>query len=222
MQRLSKKVRKKTRPNETRSSASVAQRKVLAAFKSQLREANLLFAENKRDGVTRSIVATLAFVRGTMKPKGRELTRALYALLQSLADLENGRAAPLLKPSKVANRPQASTVMKLSQAFAVVTADFLIERGHLSVEEACRLVVRELQRVDLNVGNSRTGMAWKVVKGWRDRLSKLPFDDQQKHTAEAAKREIVLKPSVRPAEARSILVKNLRVALHNIDASALE
>jgi hypothetical protein len=104
-------------------------------------------------------------------------------LLTLLADLEMlnvGRVSSLLSPTKgFDNRPPEGPTRGIAKAYASFLIDQLQHSG-LSNEAACRKVVIGLESIKFRINGRPSTAAWKTVKGWRERISKLNDSDVQR------------------------------------------
>jgi hypothetical protein len=86
-----------------------------------------------------------------------------------LHDLQRGKVADLLKPRKVARRPQDPTAKEAFRALAAVAMDLLMQ-GKVPRKRAAQQVARTLSRMGYQQGSGGTISA-QHVEDWRDRMS---------------------------------------------------
>src|ERR1700730_6793408 len=100
-----------------------------------------------------------------------------------------GRVHPMLSPNPaVHNRKPDSNVRKVAKGHAVICVDVL-RRSGLSVTEACRFVAQTLQHHDFRLGGELGAPPWKIVNGWRNRLTKLPINDRMLQVVDVLRAE---------------------------------
>jgi hypothetical protein len=119
------------------------------------------------------------------------------------------------------NSPEPDpTLRNIVKAYAIFGIDILSNSG-LSTTEACRLVARELERAEISLGNRTTTQPWKLVKGWRDRMTKLPVTDQARNLLEEMRRELPAKARS-PEAASAFVTAILQERLGKLPKGALE
>lgn len=211
---------------KTRSKKSQEREKTiksaLSKLKRELRQANKELEQDSRAAAISSVGAVLEFVRSLPGSKGDELTSTLFALLGALADLNDGRAVPMLMASTINHRRPDARPRKIVKAFTCYTIEELLNSANLKMEAACRLVAKELELAKVPIGSRNSSAPWKTVKGWRDRMSKLPGDDQQRHLYNVLKEVLTLRSFKSPADAQQALIENLRISLRRINAGVLK
>jgi hypothetical protein len=166
----------------------------LALLEQGLVRALAYYADNERNGAMMALDTFLEFVAAAPGWQQRDLGLPIFSLLTALMDLDYGRVGPLFSPNPaVRNRPPDAGMRKIVKAYAVCCVEVACRAG-LSVTESCRIVAQALQEKGFTLGGRAESSPWKIVKGWRDRVSKLPRDDQMRQTLDG------LRPVLAPVE----------------------
>ena len=92
---------------------------------------------------------------------------ALVALQLALSDLDDGKVHPLLEPADSKGQP-VSTQRRLLWGCAAAVMDCLMQSGVKS-NEAAAVVGRELSKLNIKIGDSRSASTATSVKNWRRR-----------------------------------------------------
>jgi hypothetical protein len=101
-------------------------------------------------------------------PEGPSLAAPLIQLQQDLHDLDRGKVAPLLMPTKVSNRPPLALSEGLFRAIVAAAMTRLMEGRRLSRDEAARDVSRRLAK--MGAKSSRKAIAPRQIAKWREEM----------------------------------------------------
>jgi hypothetical protein len=120
----------------------------------------------------------------------QNLHMPLFDLLAALQDLEQGRVAPMLRPTQFGNRPPASQQMQMARGFATFTVRQLMAGG-ATISEAC-------QRVCV-VWNQRMPKAQRkanTIRSWYGHFAQLSDDSPVRAVYTALQQEAESDPQV--------------------------
>jgi len=106
------------------------------------------------------------------------LTLPLQALLWALRDLDEGAVAPIVKPRALSNRPPDISSRKVTQLYAVVTMQLLMDIGSdkrpaANKRPAAEAVAKILGQAGMALKRTRSDESiidWKTVAKWRDQV----------------------------------------------------
>ncbi|HEV2678010.1 MAG TPA: hypothetical protein VGV37_25995 [Aliidongia sp.] len=157
---------------------SKARRILFRKIESDLLNADQSLINGEIDG-RHAAQTALVNLLGNLDGLGIKST-ALIALLDALIDLDQGTVTPILEPTTFANRhPERSMVGQIKGA-ALFTVELLQRQGS-SEEDALRQVASVLESAGYPFKARKADQpAWKIVRNWKDRLSKLPHDAPEK------------------------------------------
>src|SRR5215472_16905580 len=140
---------------------------VFEKFEADLKEAVTLMDGGPRMAVGLAARAAWEFVAAHEEIAAQGLDLPLYHLVAALGDLHEGRAASMLKPAKVKNRPPDSTAKQIAKAYACFCIDLLMSLGD-SVENACKAVADILAKHEISFSEKYGTPHWRTIKHWRD------------------------------------------------------
>jgi len=121
-----------------------------------------------RASVRNLLVAVIQFL-SELFPNDAYRLMPLNHLLYGLADLDNGRTVPLLKPVKVKNRPKGPLNDALFRAMAAAAMTRLMDPGIMSRQTAAEEIARMLTRMGYKHPSG------KLIRGsqladWREKM----------------------------------------------------
>ena len=141
----------------------------LVHFLSELDE-NLNTAEYPLEICLDALVAVKRFVDSYPVVAQKGITRPLGMLATSVLDLTLGATPELLKPNKnIIGRPKAVSSTVTLQATGAACAEILIWQG-LTVENACKYVLKALEKEKQLKPPGAKPFTWRTVKRWRDEM----------------------------------------------------
>lgn len=194
----------------------------LALLVSKLIYANAEFVTDNRKGVLLFIETIQGLLECYPEITSLSLTVPLTTLSGQLNDLNMGRVGSIVRPvAGFDNRKPDSATRKSVKAFSSILVDIL-QRSGFSIMEASRIVASGLQRAGVPIHGRLGTEPWKTVKGWRERISKLPKNDQQREIYEQFKRTFLdarLKPG---ADAKAYVASQLDELVKKFGDAALE
>jgi hypothetical protein len=161
----------------------------LAAFEDALQSARSQLGIDERGAAMSALLAVIAFIDSFPDWNGRSLSLPFQKLLMAFADLNNGRTDAMLTPTAVCNRKPDASARQLVKGYAAYCVDVLMLSGD-SNQEGCEFVASKLARLGYKIEQRIEGRAWRTVKTWRDRLSKLPETDQTRRVYEGLRAEL--------------------------------
>jgi hypothetical protein len=186
-----------------------------------LRAANAELKSDSRGAAITALHAVMDFIHSVPALINQNLGTSLWALLAALQDLNHGRVVAMVAPAKVASRKREASIRKVGKAYALFCVDILISAGS-NVPEACCFVAKELKRAGIVVGGRQTTPHWKSIKSWRDRISKLPSTDQERHTLEGLRKAVPPLKFDSLDAAKKFVAGQLRELLPKMGQPALE
>jgi hypothetical protein len=141
----------------------------------------------------------------------------------ALHDLDSGCVVPMLRPaSGFDHRRRESSIRQVIKGYVNLYVDVLLSAG-CSVEEACRVIAGELERKNFAVGMpGKEGPPWKTVKSWRDRISKLPEDSQERRVLAALRTQYSSSRFPTMEAARAAIIDGFGKTLRPYGRAALE
>jgi hypothetical protein len=155
-----------------------------------LTEALAQMAGSRRNAATTALEAFLAFIISVPGWEQRELGLPVFCVLSALKDLDHGRVVPMLSPNpRVRNRKPDAGIRKIFKAYAVFCVDVLCRAG-FSVTDGCRIVAHALRENSFPLDGRAESAPWKIVRGWRDGITKLAADDQTRQTLEGLRTKL--------------------------------
>ena len=185
--------------------------KELLKLKARLDHARDATPANGRSAALWSLLSLVEFVQAIPQLGHKIPPPALTALTAALADLENGKVAPLLEKATatVKGRPVSDQRRRL-QGTAAAVMDCLMKSG-FSKGEAATIVAKELQKLGIKFGDARNADAGKSISNWRDRArgGTLAEDDTEVYRALCG----IFKRFVDPAAGRATNEQRLLGAL---------
>ena len=191
---------------------------------SGLKKAGVEAHRDGRGGAITALQSVIAFVDVMPQPKGADCTLGLTKLLAALQDLEDGRASAMLCLSRATGgSPPDSSLRKTVKGAASSAIDILVARSW-SLEKACKFVAEQLKRAEVPIGGRSKTPDWQVVRGWRQRLSKLSEFDQERHTREVFRQAFAsdLAAAFNEAEVKAVLARGLQALVSGWGEKALE
>lgn len=145
-------------------------------------------AENQeipRNKAISALHAVIAFLNSIPEWQNENPALTLVQLCAALNDLDVGRVGEIVAPAEgFDNRKPEGSFLKVKKAFAIFAVDKLKAAG-LKNEEAYKFVAKIFEELTIPIRGHRNTETWKTIKGWREGVSKLAPNDQQKHTLEA-------------------------------------
>jgi hypothetical protein len=125
-------------------------------------------SDHGRGGVRIALVGVINLI-SELYPGDQSLARPLNELLYALADLDNGKVVPLLKPTKVFNSPGNSLTNDLFRAIPAAAMTLLVKGGGISRNDAARDIASRLTKLGYrdSSGNRFTGA--QIAK-WREKM----------------------------------------------------
>jgi hypothetical protein len=161
----------------------------MARLEAELKSAVEAMATNSRKGAALAVRGVLEFVHAHPHLTSQGLSQPFFALLAALEDLDHGRVAPMLQAKVFGNRPPDSSILQMAKGHACFYVDQLKAVGE-SLESACSIVAAKWTFNGFPLQKKRDDTPnWKVIKGWRDGISKLPTDNAQRIVLEALRGE---------------------------------
>lgn len=138
-------------------------------------------ADNAADlgAMARSLHATIDFLLAVC-PGAPQLTDALAALGQALANLDNGSASPVLQPRIKHYSHTRPLEHMLHWAVGAAAITLLVSDDHIPLDEAIRAVEREFTSRGIPLPGQNRSMS-SGLKNWRDRLMQRVFDGEAPH-----------------------------------------
>jgi hypothetical protein len=212
---------KPAKPKQMQKAKQIAVPASLQQLEAGLRDANAQLKESSRGAAIAALEAVMDFIHAFPALKGRNLGTAIWALRAALEDLNHGRVVAMLAPTRVDSRRPDPSMRKVAKAYAVCCVDILRREGS-NIPEACRLVAKELKGAGFALGGRRSTPAWQTVKGWRDRVTKLPATDPERQTLAGVRKEISRLKFHSVEDARNFVVEQLRELLQKMGKPALE
>jgi hypothetical protein len=189
---------------------------------SGLSQALAQLGEDSRRAAMTALEAFLTFIDSVPEWERRNYEVSIWTLWAALKDLDDGRVVPMLSPNPtVHNRKPDPSMRKVVKAWAVIGVDILCEAG-LSVTEACRIVAHKLETLSISLGGRVGTPSWKTVNGWRDRMTKLPPNDQAREVLDGLRPEIHRLKFSSPEEAKLFVAGQLRELIRTLGKTALE
>lgn len=149
-----------------------------AAFKKALARAAEKYQGDPQLGSGLAVWATWEFVAAQTGWCAEGLDRPLADLAKALGDLRDGRTVAMLRATPVAHRRMDSAVLRSVKGWAIATVDQLRGQG-VALESACRAVARTLEKHGVPLGTRADTPAWRSVRRWRERATKISADDPQ-------------------------------------------
>ncbi len=143
----------------------------LARLELGLKHSSADFDQNQRLGVQVAINITMEFLCSVPRLSGPDLLKPFRKLLDCFQDADDGVATPLFKPAKQAHRPLDPAHKRSFRAYTAATMELLISCLHYPKPEAGDIVAKELRRLKIPIGNSRTGRPAATIASWRDRAA---------------------------------------------------
>jgi hypothetical protein len=183
----------------------------LMALEQALRNAKNELASDGRAGAIAALQAVIAYIEADPEWDKEYLSLPLRKVAMGLADLNRGRIISMFKPVSVRNRKPDSSERQLVKSSAAFCVDILMANG-ASNQEACTFIARELEKLGFETGRHADKSAWKAIKTWRDRLSKLPADDQTRYGYALLRSQVSSHKFESLAGARSIVSTSLTEA----------
>jgi hypothetical protein len=133
-----------------------------------LQSANHTYATNGREGVIETLQAFISFCESV--PDLQAGLTPLVAGLAAVDGLKVGTISPLVKPVSFGNRPPEMAYRSTIKGVALACANALSKAG-MSRGAADERVGRYLEKVGFDLVG-RTSTCAKVLKGWRETLSR--------------------------------------------------
>jgi hypothetical protein len=210
------------RQRRPKKGSAAQQRRRLAELEGGLSLALAQVTEDSRHAAMTALEAVLSFIDSIPEWERRDFEAPLWTLLCALDDLDYGRVHPMLSPNPaVHNRKPDSNVRKVAKGHAVICVDVL-RRSGLSVTEACRFVAQTLQHHDFRLGGELGSPPWKIVNGWRNRLTKLPINDRMRQVVNDLRAETLRLRPLSPEEAKEFTAGQMHAVMQKMGKSALE
>jgi hypothetical protein len=216
-----RKLSKSAKPKRLRKPKQAPLPANIQRLEAGLRAANAQLKEKSRDAAVTALHAVMDFIHSVPALIDQNLGTSIWALLAALEDLNHGRVVAMLAPAQVGSRKREASIRKVAKAYAIFAVDILRSAGS-SVPEACRFVAKELKRAGIVLGGRQTTPDWKSIKSWRDRISRLPATDQERHTLEGLRKAV---PRLRFGSldsAKNFVSGQLRELLQKMGKPALE
>jgi hypothetical protein len=211
--------KRNTRPRKPKR-ASDPQVPGFERLKSELLQAQAVVTADSREPVMMALRAMVDFIEAVPGWERLNLSSPIWTLLGALSDLDRGYVVSMLRPNPVVrNRKPDPTLRKVVKAYAAFGIDILRDSG-LSTTEACRVVARVVHG-RISLGSRPTTLTWKLIKGWRYRMTKLPPTEQSRHLWEALRREAPEQP-LSPQHAKKFVTAKLQQVLAKLPKGALE
>ncbi len=133
----------------------------------------------RRKGVLIALGAVLNHIHEELHVD-RAVTRPLRDLWDAAWDADRGARNDLLQPKKLDHRPPLSSRdLELMRAVAIAI-DLRMMTGH-NKKDAARYVAKEVIKLGVDLGGKPDRPDWKIVAGWRDRLSAARLTGRSKH-----------------------------------------
>jgi hypothetical protein len=133
----------------------------LLRLKRHLAQAGNITGTNSRNGVSASLLGVIKFLNRQLHSS----PPALVALQLALSDLDDGKVHPLLEPADSKGQP-VSTQRRLLWGCAAAVMDCLMQSG-VESKEAAAIVGRELSKLNIKIGDSRSADSATSVMNWR-------------------------------------------------------
>ena len=152
--------------------------------------------ENPLENCLDSLVAVKRFLEKDPKIAHSELIRPLGTLAAVIRDVTQGSKPKFLRATvKTENRPKSLSGIVSIQATGAACLEVLFHYGML-LEEACKFVLRELERQDLINSSGSKFVNWKTVKRWRDEMgSRNPPESQSIYKGIETELKLALGPN---------------------------
>jgi hypothetical protein len=207
-------MRNHRRPARGRSSSKAdLQMPGLKLLESGLLKAEAQLGADMREASMTALCAVVDFIDTVRGWEHLNLSKPLWMLAAALKDLEDGRAVEMLRPNPaVRNRKPDGTMRNMAKAYALYGVDILRDAGE-TTGEACRVVARQFEGAGICIGKRPTTPSWKVVKGWRDRLSKLGKANHCSQIIEALGRDAAPENRLSRSQARIYVAGKLKQLL---------
>ena len=135
----------------------------LLRLKRHLAQAGNITGTNSRNAVSASLLGVIKFLNRQLHIS----PPALVALQLALRALDDGTIPPLLRPAIRKGQP-VSDERRLLWGCAAAVMDCLMQSGVKS-HEAAAVVGRELSKLNIKIGDSRSASTATSVKNWRRR-----------------------------------------------------
>jgi hypothetical protein len=184
----------------------------LAALETALLSAKSEMETSERTAAISALRGVITFLDSDPDWYKNDLSLPLGSLLMGMQDLDEGITVPQLEPAIVRNRKPDDRRRKIVKSYAAYSIDILMLNG-ASKQDACAFIARQLKRSKFRIGGDGDTLAWKTIRNWRDRLSKLPTTDQTRCTYEGLKAEFGTLKFASLADARGRVAKGMREAL---------
>lgn len=178
--------------------------------------------ESGREAAIAALRAVMEFIDSVHALSDQNLGTSIWTLLAALEDLNHGRVVAMLAPTrKVPSRRPDPSIRKVVKAYASCCVDVL-RKADLSIPEACRVVAKELKGAGFALGGRQGTPDWRIVEGWRDRVTKLPATDHERETLEGLRKEIPRLKFYSVDDAKNFVIGQMRELLETIGKPALE
>jgi hypothetical protein len=164
----------------------------LKKFETDLRTAVGLMNGDARMSVGLAVKAAWEFVCAHPHLTAQNLQRPFFLLLGALDDLTRGRLDPILNPTSFGNRPVEGTARQQAKGFACMYIEELTRIGE-RVPDACKAVASILAKHKIPIKGGVDTPAWRTVRNWRYRKSKLPPTDTQLLVVEVCREQLAIR-----------------------------
>ena len=127
-------------------------------------------SEEKRLAAQISLTAVIEFMQSVDETAGTDVCSPLLAVLNALHDLDDGKVATILLPTKRSSRPPDESRIRNLRAASAATLEFLISIG-FGAEESARDIFHAVQSCGIPIGSIRNETPGaKTVMGWRNNI----------------------------------------------------
>lgn len=138
--------------------------------------------------------------------------------MAGLHDLNYGRVGAMLTPTRFGNRPPDPSFRKVIKAYAIFSVDELKSHG-MPLNDACRFLAKLLEQANIPIGARPCTPSWRTVKTWRNEVTRLGPNDQERHTLEALRAQCSFPQDMPIDELKKLVAQLLSVILPATQAS---
>ncbi len=124
--------------------------------------------DQARAVVRMALVGTIQLI-SALYPDEPSFPLPLNQLLYDLKDLDHGKVAPLLEPTKVPNRPPAATSEELFRAIVAAAMTRLMDGRKVSRDKAASDIARRLSKMGCKDSAGKSISGSQIAK-WREKM----------------------------------------------------
>ncbi len=148
--------------------------KIWSELRLSLQAANHSYATDGREGFISTLQAFVSFCVAV--PELQAGLTPLVAGLSAITDLDVGAVSPIVTPKVFGNRPPELGYHTTVKGTALACANVLRRYG-MPRSQADARVARHLEKIGFPLGGRSSSSGAKVLKGWRESLSR----DKEEH-----------------------------------------